>query len=112
VDIGAIIRSKKEEKLEKLMVPAEMFACLDDKGENYLLEVELPGVDKKNIELGMHEDLLSVRAERRVQIFVGHLHLPLKVYPKKAEAAFKQGLLTVKVPVKEKRGPHVSVKIK
>jgi HSP20 family molecular chaperone IbpA len=45
-------------------------------------------------------------------MLVGHLHFPLRVNPKKAEAAFKQGLLTVKVPVKEKRGPHVSIKIK
>ncbi len=105
-------KAEKTEKVEKIMVPAEMFACLDDQGENYLLEIELPGVDKKNIELGMHEDLVSVRAERKDALLVGHLHFPLKVHPKRAEAAFKQGLLTVKVPVKEKRGPHVSVKIK
>jgi len=104
--------SKKEEKLERITIPAEMFACLDDKGENYLLEIELPGVDKKNIDLGMHEDFVSVRAERKGAMLVGHLHFPLRVNPKKAEAAFKQGLLTVKVPVKEKRGPHVSIKIK
>jgi HSP20 family protein len=104
--------SKKEEKMEKIAIPAEMFACLDDKGENYLLEIELPGVDKKNIDLGMHEDLVSVRAERKDAMLVGHLHFPLRVDPKKADAAFKQGLLTVKVPVKEKRGPHVSIKIK
>ena len=64
--------SKKEEKREKILVPAEMFACLDEKGENYLLEIELPGVDKKNIELGMHEDLVSVRAERADAMLVGH----------------------------------------
>ena len=45
-------------------------------------------------------------------MLVGHLHFPLRVAPRKAQAAFKQGLLTVKVTVKEKRGPHVSVKIK
>jgi HSP20 family molecular chaperone IbpA len=104
--------SKKEEKREKILVPAEMFACLDEKGENYLLEIELPGVDKKNIELGMHEDIVSVRTERADAMLVGHLHFPLRVAPRKAEAAFKQGLLTVKVPVKEKRGPHFSVKIR
>lgn len=103
---------KKEEKVEKIVVPAEMFACLDAKGENYLIEIELPGVDKKSIELGMHDDLVSVKAERPDQMLVGHLHFPLKVYPKKAKANFKQGLLTVTVPVKEKRGPHVRVKIR
>jgi len=104
--------SKKEEKVEKVTVPAQMFACLDDTGENYLVEVELPGVSKKNIELNMHEDLVMVKAERKDLTYLGHLHFPLKVNPKKAEAVFTQGLLAVKVPVKEKRSPPVSVKIK
>jgi len=107
--------SKKEgkmEKPEKVVVPAEMFACLDDKGQNYILEIELPGVDKKTILLNMHDDLASVRAERSDQILLGHLHFPLKVNPKKAVATFKQGLLSVKVPIKEKRGPPVNIKIK
>jgi len=105
-------KESKAEKVEKVTVPAEMFACLDEKGENYLVEIELPGVDKKNVELSMHEDMVSVRAERKDVMFLGHLHFPLKVNPKKAEAMFKQGLLAVQVPVKEKRGPPTSVKIK
>jgi len=105
-------KPSKTEKIEKVTIPAEMFACLDDKGENYLVEIELPGVDRKNIELAMHEDMISVRAERRDLTLLGHLHFPLKVNPKKAEATFKQGLLAVQVPVKEKRGPATIVKVK
>jgi len=104
--------SKKAEKVEKVAVPPEMYACLDDAGENYILEVELPGVSKKNIELSMHEDLVHVKGDRTDLRFLGHLHFPLKVNPKKAEAAFSQGLLTVRVPVKEKRSPPVNIKIK
>jgi len=105
-------KTEKTEKVEKLAVPPEMFACLDDTGQNYLLEVELPGVSKKNIELSMHEDLVHVKADRADVVFLGHLHFPLKVNPKKAEAAFTQGLLTLKVPVKEKRSPPTTIKIK
>jgi len=105
-------KTKKPEKVEKLSVPPEMYACLDDAGENYLLEVELPGVSKKNIELSMHEDLVHVKADRADVVFLGHLHFPLRVNQKKAEAAFTQGLLTVRVPVKEKRSPPTSIKIK
>jgi len=105
--------SKKQEKpAEKVTVPAEMFACLDDKGANYIVQVELPGVSKKDIELAMHEDLVHVRAERKDLAFLGHLHFPLKVNPKRAEAVFTQGLLAIKVPVKEKRGPPTTIKIK
>jgi len=105
-------KPSKEEKMQKATVPAEMYACLDDKGENYLVEIELPGVDKKNINLQMHEDLAIVRAERADVTFIGHLHFPLKVNPKKAIATFKQGLVALQVPVKEKRSPPISVKIK
>lgn len=105
-------KTEKTEKVEKVAVPPEMFACLDDTGQNYLLEVELPGVSKKNIELSMHEDLVHVKADRADVVFLGHLHFPLKVNPKKAEAAFTQGLLTLKVPVKEKRSPPTTIKIK
>ena len=105
-------KATKEEKIQKVTVPTAMFACLDDKGENYLVEIELPGVDKKSISLHMHEDLVSVRAERADVTFVGHLHFPLKVSPRKARAIFKQGLLALQVPVKEKRSPPINVKIR
>ena len=99
-------------KREKVVVPAEMFACLDDEGENYLIEIELPGVEKEDIELTMEDDLVSVKADRDVQVLLGHMHLPLKVRPTKAEAVFKQGLLSVTVPVQEKRAPARTIKIK
>jgi len=104
--------SKKEGKVEKVILPAEMFACLDNKGENYIIEVELPGVSKKDVELSMHDDLVHVKAERKDLTYLGHLHFPLKVNPKRAEAAFSQGLLAIKVPVKEKRGPPTIIKVK
>jgi HSP20 family molecular chaperone IbpA len=112
--VEANAMSKKTQKVvkEKAIVPPEMYACLDDKGENYIVEIELPGVSKKNIELNMHEDLVLVKAERSDLTFLGHMHFPLKVNPKKAEAAFTQGLLMAKVPIKEKRAPPLSIKIK
>jgi HSP20 family protein len=108
--------SKKETKVEKagVTVPAEMFAWLDEKGENYFVQIELPGAEKKDIALTMHEDVVSVRADSRPYnaTFIGNLYLPLKVDPKKAEATFKEGLLSLQIPVKEKRSPPTSIEIK
>jgi len=108
--------SKKKTKVEKVgvTVPAEMFAWLDEKGGNYIVQIELPGVEKKDIDLTMHEDLLSVRAGSKPYnaTFIGHMHFPLKVNHKKAEATFKAGLLSMQIPVKEKRGPPTSIQIK
>ncbi len=103
---------KESSEKEKVTVPARMFVCLDDKAENYLVEIELPGADKSSIELNMYEDLVSVRATRSDAMYVGHRHFPLRVQPKKADATFKQGLVKVKVPVKEKPSPAVRVEIK
>ena len=49
---------------EKVVVPPRMFACLDAKGESYVVEVDLPGVKKKDIGMSMHEDIIHVLAER------------------------------------------------
>jgi HSP20 family protein len=108
--------SKKETEVQKVgvTIPAEMSAWLDEKSENYFVQIELPGVEKKDINLTMHEDLVSVRASSRPQnaTFIGDLHFPLKVDPKKAEAKFKEGLLSMQIPVKEKRSPPMSIQIK
>lgn len=97
---------------EKVIVPPHMFACLDAKGENYVVEVDLPGVKKKDINLSMHEDIIHVQAERADLEFHGHLHFPLKVIPKKAEAKFNNGLLRVTVPLKAKPSPALKIEVK
>lgn len=97
---------------EKVVVPPHMFACLDAKGENYVVEAELPGVKKNNIDLSMHEDIIHVLAEREDLAFHGHIHFPIKVNPKKAKAKFTSGLLRVEVPVKVKRAPPIKIEVK
>jgi len=97
---------------EKVVVPPHMFACLDTKGENYVVEVDLPGVKKKDIDLSMHEDIVHVIAEREDLEFHGHLHFPMKVDPKKAAAKFSNGLLRVEVPLIEKRSPPMKIEVK
>lgn len=96
---------------EKVVMPPHMFACLDAKGENYIVEVDLPGVNKKDIDLSMHEDIIHVLAERDDLAFHGHLHFPIKVDPKKAKAKFSNGLLKVEVPLKEKRSPPIKIEV-
>lgn len=94
------------------MVPPHMFACLDAEGENYVVEVDLPGVEKKDIDLSMHEDIIHIQAERKDLAFHGHLHFSLKVNPKKAKAKFNNGLLRVEVPLEAKRTPPIKIEVK
>jgi HSP20 family molecular chaperone IbpA len=105
-------KKEKVEKAAKFVVPVVMTACLDDKGENYLVEIEIPGASKESIDLKMLDDIVQVKAERKDSLYLGHLHFPLRVDPKKADAEFNEGLLTVKVPVVEKREPPTTITIK
>jgi len=50
-------------------MPPHMFACLDASGQNYVVEVDLPGVKKKDINLNMHDDIIHVQAEREDLVF-------------------------------------------
>jgi len=100
------------EKVGKVVVPPHMFTCIDEAGENYLVEVELPGVNKKDIDLSMHEDIIHIIAEREGLEFHGHLHFPLKVNPEKAKANFSNGLLKVEAPLKEIPSPPRKIEVK
>ena len=47
---------------------AEFKTDVTDEGDHYLLEADLPGFDKKDIQLDIHGDTLTVRAERHSRI--------------------------------------------
>jgi HSP20 family molecular chaperone IbpA len=100
------------EVIEKVIVPPHMFACLDDEGENYTVEVELPDVKKRDIGLIMDEGVVYVVAERDDLQYHGHLHFPYRVVPNKAKSKFTSGLLKVTAPLKEKRKPVTKIEIK
>ena len=107
-----ISKKAKVEKAAKPVVAVVMTAWLDDKVENYLVEIEIPGASKESIDLKMLDDIVQVKAERKDSMYLGHLHFPLRVDPKKAEAEFNEGLLTVKVPIAEKRERPTTITIK
>ena len=97
---------------EKLVVPPKMSACLNDKGDMYTIEVELPGVYKKDISLTMDKDIIHVVADRDDFQYHGHLHLPYEVQPEKTKSEFISGLLKIKAPLRDKRKPPVKIEIK
>ncbi len=76
--------------------------------------VELPGVDEKDIDLSLSEDALTVRGEKKAEkeekergrhyvertygAFERRIPLPCEIAPDKANASFKNGVLTVTLP--------------
>jgi len=99
-------------KPKKPRVQPDSFACLDDKEENLLVTVELPGVKKKDIDVRMPNDVIYVKAQREDIEFLGHIHSAEKINPEKAKASFENGLLDIEVPLREKRSSALRIKIK
>lgn len=103
----------------------------EDNG-NVIAEVELPGVEPKNIDVEVKDNYLSVSAKReekkeekekgyyRKELSKGYykrvVPLPKEVVGEKAEAKYKDGVLKVVVPKvkptkkEEKKGVKVKVK--
>lgn len=85
---------------------------------------ELPGVDEKDIEVALADDLLTIRGEKKVEkehksdnVFMAErsygsfsrsLRLPFGVDEDKVEAKFKNGVLTITLP----KPPEVQQSIK
>ncbi|NLZ31167.1 MAG: Hsp20/alpha crystallin family protein [Methanomicrobiales archaeon] len=76
------------------------YVCVysDENEENLHIEIELPGVEKKDITFKMQETGFSVDAVRGDVRYVGTYAISCPVDPDRAKAIFKNGLLTVDVP--------------
>ncbi len=103
-----------------------------DKGAEIVVSAELPGVDKKDIELNVEENTISIKAESKEEVekskeeegyyfhersyssYARTIPLPAEVIPEKASAEFKNGILTVTLPKKhpEAKGRGHSIEIK
>ena len=78
--------------------------------DNLVLEADLPGLADKDVQLSIHQDVLSLSGERRADVpqgffvhrqerapvkFARSFTLPCKVDPEKSNATLKNGVLTV-----------------
>jgi len=85
---------------------------------NLIITVDLPGVEKKDIQLKVTENTIEIKAERSHKEeqkkkgyyklersyggFYRALTLPCKIKPEKAKAELKNGVLKITLPKKEK----------
>jgi HSP20 family protein len=100
-----------------------------EKEKAYEITAELPGMDEKNIEIKVSDDILSITgekseekeekkkdyylSERRYGSFERSFRLPEGVDADKIEASFKNGVLTLILPKKpEAQKPEKKIAIK
>ena len=89
--------------------------------DSYFVEVELPGMSEKNIDVKVEENLLTISSvedekkddeknrylirERRASHFSRSFVLPKDVQQDKINARFKDGILTLEIPRVPKQEP-------
>jgi HSP20 family protein len=87
-----------------------------ENGDTYVIKAAIPGVDPKDVEISVDEDVLTIRGEfnrqeesseenylrREIRFgsFQRQLRLPPTVEPEKAEATFEHGMLKLSLPKK------------
>lgn len=87
-----------------------------ENGDTYVIKAAVPGVDPKDVEISVEEDILTIRGEFNKQeetteetylrreirsgSFLRQLRLPPTVEPEKAQASFEHGMLTLSIPKK------------
>ena len=106
------------QKIADYFAPSADAAATDD---CYEVNIELPGVTADTIDVSVHENMLTVRGEKRHQreehgrtyffsereygAFQRSFRLPTEVEADKVTADFRDGVLTIRVP---KAGPPPS----
>ncbi len=89
--------------------------------KEYTLTAELAGIDDKDVDITLQDNVLTVRGEKKVErdeksercslmersygTFSRSVALPAEVQEDKIEASFKNGVLTVRLPKTEVQQP-------
>jgi HSP20 family protein len=105
-------------KGEKRPLMKEPLADIIETGAEVIAKLELPGVEKRDIDLKITDNMLGVKAEKKHEAeikkkgyfrqersyagFQRAFTLPARVIPEKAQAEFKNGILTIKIPKQRK----------
>jgi len=96
--------------------------------DNLYVRCELPGMKREEIDISLHDGMLSISGERkreeefkegesfRTERYFGKFHrtvsLPTSVDAGKVHAAYKEGILTITCPKSEEAKPkHIEVSV-
>jgi HSP20 family molecular chaperone IbpA len=93
---------------DKLKMAADVCSYINEDDHHLHLEICVPGVKKDAINLKMRDDSFSLYAPRNDFDYVSTAAFCCPVNSKKAKASYKDGVLKVKVPLKDPmEGAHV-----
>ena len=96
--------------------------------KNYILELAVPGMDKKDLKIDINEDVLTISSETNNETeeekdgykrkefsyssFCRSFYIPDNVNKDKIGASYKDGILTVEIPKMEEEKSKITKQIK
>jgi len=97
--------------------------------DNFVIKVELPGVDEKDVSVSISENILTIKGEKNKEeeekgehyyscercygAFQRSFQLPTNVQGDKVEAAFDKGVLKMTIPkAEEAKKKEIQIKVK
>ena len=99
------------EDKEKYVVSPDICAWADDEQDKYHIEITMTGVEKDTIILKMHEDSFFIKGETDNTVYVGSYAICCPVSADKSKAIYKNGILKVDVPFKDRMEGAIDVPI-
>ena len=96
--------------------------------KNYILELAVPGIDKKDLKIDINEDVLTISSETKIETeeskdgykrkefsyssFCRSFYIPENVHRDNIEANYKDGILTVGLPKQEVEKNNITRQVK
>lgn len=96
---------------ERIEAEREPLVDVIEGAEEVTVTVEIPGVEKDDIDLSVTEDELKIKAHRGERKYSREIKLPVPVLPDTTKATYKNGILDVVVKRAEKKEEGKKVKI-
>jgi HSP20 family protein len=98
-----------------------------EEDKNYILDLAIPGVDKKDLKIEINEDVLTISSEMKNESeenrdgysrkefsyssFSRSFNIPENVNREKIEASYKDGILSVALPKQKEEKNKITKKI-
>jgi HSP20 family protein len=96
--------------------------------KNYILELAVPGIDKKDLKIDINEDVLTISSETKIETeenkdgykrkefsyssFCRSFYIPENVNRDNIEANYKDGIITVGLPKQEVEKNNITRQVK
>jgi len=112
--------------ISDLPIRAPLVDVIDD-GNQYIINTELPGFDKKDVDIQLNKDFMVLKAEKKSEeeekseTFLHRersysscqrtVNFPEEVDPSKVEGTMENGVLKLKIPKKEPKPEEMMTKV-